>query len=198
MKDYDFNSIYELLDSEAFRKRTAMYLGEKSISKLKTFMDGFYTCERNYKINSQDTLPPFWLFFKWICTEYNHSGSYYSWDGIILQNSNNNEEVALNTFFEKFDEFRKFFPHTILRCEIGETEVKYFNSHEGIRKRYKDGVESRIEPANFLYIIKYSGNLGCSCHHHVKEKHINSDWFSTIEKANMDLPWTGQLLKVMK
>jgi hypothetical protein len=59
-------SIFELLDLESFRKRTAMYLGEKSISKLRTYMDGYQTCETFNGIKSKETKPPFWLFFPWI------------------------------------------------------------------------------------------------------------------------------------
>lgn len=146
-------------------------------------MDGFYTCQRVFNIETASTFPPFWLFFNWICKEYNHSGSYYWWDGIILQNSDNDEEQALETFFSKFDEFRKFTPARILQTAIGKTEINFFNSHEGIRKLVMDGEESRIGPADHLYIIMYTGNLGCSCHHHKNGSHINSDYFETIEKA---------------
>jgi len=162
---------------------SAAFLAETTISKLRTYMDGFYMCKHLFDIKTDDTLPPFWLFFNWICKEYNHSGSYYSWDGIILQNSDNNEEIALETFFKKFDEFREIRPTNILVSEIGKTEVEFFFSHEGIRKLVRDGKESRIGPSNFLYVVKYNSNLGCSCHHHKDGKHINSDAFKTIQDA---------------
>ncbi len=52
-------SIFELIDSESFRKRTAMYIGEKSISNLRIFMDGYQACELFNEINAKETKSPF-------------------------------------------------------------------------------------------------------------------------------------------
>ena len=121
-------SIFELIDSESFRKRIAMYIGEKSISNLRIFMDGYQACELFNEINAKGTKPPFWIFFNWICKYYNHSGSYYSWDGIILQNCDNDEEKALETFLLRFDEFRKIKPLKLITAKVSKSEINFFNS----------------------------------------------------------------------
>ncbi|MBK8442333.1 MAG: hypothetical protein IPL35_02495 [Sphingobacteriales bacterium] len=132
MKHKKPKTIFELLDYDQFRKRMAMYIGEKSISKLGLFMLGYEMCEKLNEIKSTDTKPPFWLFFQWICKYYNHSGSYYSWDGIILQNCGNDEAKALDTFFERFDEFRTYKPIKIISAKITDSELNFFHSHDGI------------------------------------------------------------------
>ena len=179
-------SIFELIDSESFRKRTAMYIGEKSISNLRIFMDGYQACELFNKINAKETKPPFWIFFNWICKYYNHSGSYYSWDGIILQNCDNDEEKALETFLLRFDEFRKIKPLKLITAKVSKSEINFFNSHEGIRWRMIDGEGIRIGPADNLFIVEYDNNLGCSSHHRKENKGINSDYFESIENAIKD------------
>lgn len=176
-------SIYELIDSENFRKRAAMYLGVHSISKLRTFMDGYHTCELLHEIKEEDTKPPFWLFFHWICKKYKHSGSYYNWDGIILQNCDHDESKALDLFFKQFDEFRTFKPQKILTCNITENEIQYFHSHKGIRWSRSNGEDKRIGPATNIFIIEYDNDLGCSSHHRKEGQRIITDYFRTIEQA---------------
>ena len=186
MKEPLPKSIFELIDSESFRKRTAMYIGEKSISNLRIFMDGYQACELFNEIKTKGTKPPFWIFFNWICKYYNHSGSYSWWDGIILQNCENDEAKAIDTFFERFDEFRTFKPKRIITSQIEKKDIDFFYSHEGIRKLIKDGEETRIGPADKIFLIEYDNNLGCSSHHRKNEKGINSDYFESINKAIKD------------
>lgn len=186
MEDNFPKSIFEILDLDHFRKRPAMFLGEKSISKLRTYMIGYQTCETYNRIKSKETKPPFWLFFPWICKYYSHSGSYYSWDGIILQNCNNDEEKALDTFFQRLDEFRKIRPEKLLFARIGRSEIDFFNSHKGIRWTMTEGKQIRIGPADNIYIVKYNNRLGCSSHHRKGQNGIHSDHFSSLNKAIID------------
>ncbi|WP_162794141.1 hypothetical protein [Runella rosea] len=186
MKDLLPKSIFELIDSESFRKRTAMYIGKKSISALRIFMDGYQTCELFNGIKTKETKPPFWIFFYWICKYYNHSGSYYSWDGIILQNCENDEVKAIETFFERFDEFRQFQPKRLIASQISDKAINFFYSNEGKRRLIKNGEEKRIGPADKVFIIEYDNNLGCSSHHRKDNKGINFDYFESVNKAIED------------
>ena len=181
-KEYP-KSIFELIDSENFRKRTGMYIRKNSISNLAIFITGYSTCELFYDIKSQDIKPPFWLFYRWICKYYNHDGSYYNWDGIILQNCENDEEKALVIFFERFDEFRKFKPIKISKCQLDKKAIEFFYSHEGMSWRYVDGKRVRIGPANELYIVDYGEKFGNTIHHRIENKSIFTDYYSTIEKT---------------
>ncbi len=181
MKESLPKSIFELIDTERFRKRPLLYIGKNSISSLRIFMDGYKTCELFNEIKYKDTNPPFWLFFPWICKYYNHSGSYFSWDGIILQNCENDEAKALKIFFERLDEFRQLKPKRIICCQINEKDIEFFYSHEGIRRLIKDGKEERIGPADNIFIIEYEKDFGCSSHHLKEENGINSDFFKSID-----------------
>ncbi len=181
-------SIFELIDSENFRKRTGMYLGKNSISNLRIFMDGYQICEMFNEIKAENTTPPFWLFFKWICKYYNHDGSYYSWDGIILQNSENDEAKALSTFFKRFDEFRNLKPKKLITCQITEKEIEYFSVHNKIvRRRIFEEKETIIGPANNLFIVEYDKELGSASYHRKKEQGIiHSKHFETTDKAILE------------
>ena len=186
MKQQTPKTIFELIDSENFRKRTAMYIGEKSISNLRIFMDGYSICEHFNNIKPQDTQPPFWLFFHWICKYYKHNGSYYNWDGIILQNCEMDEAKALDTFFERFDEFRAFQPFQLLTCPIDEQAKDHFYSHKGIRWNLIDGKQIRIGPAKDLFIVEYDQSFGSAIYHRNADKIIHSGYFRTTLKAKKD------------
>ena len=160
-----------------------MYIGEKSISKLSLFMSGYEMCENFNEIKSKDTKPPFWLFLQWICKYYNHSGSYYNWDGIILQNCGNDEARALDTFFKRFDEFRIYEPINIDSAKITDSELNFFHSHEGIRWTLKDGERVREKPADILYVVEYDKDFGSTIHHFRNERQIHSDYKSSTESA---------------
>lgn len=176
-------TIYQLFDSESFRKRTPMYIGEKSISKLRLFMIGYEMCEQFNKIKSKDTRPPFWLFFPWICKYYNHNGSYYNWDGIILQNCENDEAKALDTFFARFDEFRTYKPIKILSASILDSELDFFHNHGGIRWKLDNENKIRIGPSKKLYLVEYGRGFGNTIHHMNEDKSIYSDYRQTVEET---------------
>ncbi|MEM6965036.1 MAG: hypothetical protein AAF573_09735 [Bacteroidota bacterium] len=176
-------TIFELFDSKPFRKRTEMYIGEKSISKLRLFMIGYEMCEDFNGINSKDTRPPFWLFFHWICKYYSHSGSYYNWDGIILQNCGNDESKALDTFFERFDEFRTYQPKKIISAKITDSELSFFYSHEGTRWTLRNGKRIKEKPAEVIYIVEYDKGFGSTIHHLVSEKQVYADYKLSTKDA---------------
>ena len=176
-------TIFELLDYEQFRKRPAMFIGEKSISKLMLFINGYWMCEDFNQIESKDTRPPYWLFLKSICKYYNHNGSYYNWDGIILQNCGNNEEKAFETFLDRFDEFRTYKPIKIIFSKISKRELAFFHSHKGFRWTVQEGELKKGQPANTLYIIEYDRGFGVTIHQRRDEKQFSSDYELNIEAA---------------
>jgi hypothetical protein len=182
----DFSNIFELIDSESFRKRTAMYLGKKSISRLKLYIDGYQMCEYINEIKS-DTEPPFWLFYEWIVHYYKHSGSYYNWDGVILLNYENDEEKSVDIFFERFDEFRKFRPQSIHSVEINEDNIQFANSKNAGLGRLPFGVTDLNAPNNKLaeqiFIIQYDEALGVSIHHQWKSEIVVKEYAISLESA---------------
>lgn len=151
-------TIFELLDTKSFRKRSAMYLGEESISKLKLFMSGYELFENLNNIKTEDTKPPFQFFYNWICKYYHHTGSYFSWDGIILQNSNDDEKLALSTFFDRFDEYRKFKPICIQKCKLDDNK-------------------------NELILIEYGEHFGTIIYHMNNQTCMNSIYYRSKKES---------------
>ena len=76
-----------------------MYLGSKSISCLRVFIDGWYY--RNTE--ETDGMEVLNEFSKWLQDMYGFDNQ-RPWDKIILFNSSD-QAVALDNFFELFDEF---------------------------------------------------------------------------------------------
>jgi hypothetical protein len=180
------NSIFELIDSEYFRKRPAMYLGEKSISRLKLYMDGYQMCEYINDIKS-DTEPPFWLFYEWIVRYYKHNGSYYNWDGVILLNYENDEEKSVDIFFERFDEFRTFRPQSILSVETNEENIQFALSKNAGLRRLPRGVTDLNAPndklAEQIFIVQYDEGLGVSIHHKWKNEIVVKEYATSLNIA---------------
>ncbi len=104
--NYYGKNLYEILENEEFRKRTGMFIGENRIHTLKSFIDGFLFAE---EINSveNELFPPFENFHNWIADYFKWGESTAGWHNIILQENNYNETLAIKSFFELFDLFRK-------------------------------------------------------------------------------------------
>ena len=84
---------------EEIKKRPAMFLGYNSISCLKSFIDGMFYISYE-KIEDKDFLINFQSYVENKYANFNHS-----WDRILLSNSNN-EESALNLFFDEMVMFQ--------------------------------------------------------------------------------------------
>jgi hypothetical protein len=98
-------SIFDLLDTEDFRKRTAMYIGDKKITSLKSFIDGyFYAAWTNdIKINDQIKFDD---FHNWVAGQFNWKESTAGWSRIILYECNGDETLSVDKFFELYDIFK--------------------------------------------------------------------------------------------
>lgn len=90
------NSIKELISK--IQERPSMYIGRRSISCLKAFLDGWYLRDPN----NIDDIELMGKFQDWIEEEYNMKNT-HSWDRILLFYSND-ECSALELFFVKFNE----------------------------------------------------------------------------------------------
>jgi hypothetical protein len=93
--------LYDLIRN--IQKRPAMYLVQPSISRLRTFLAGYFFARR--QLGEAETLQEkhFSKFQSWIQEKFKITSS-QSWDKIILFFSQD-EYKALEQFFELFDEF---------------------------------------------------------------------------------------------
>ncbi|WP_298549214.1 hypothetical protein [uncultured Aquimarina sp.] len=102
--DYEIPKLKLLLESDHFRTRIAMYIGEKKLSTLKGFLDGIYYAFDAYGIKEENV---FEGLHKWTADYYGWTESTAGWKNIILKECGNNELKAVDEFFKVYDEFKK-------------------------------------------------------------------------------------------
>jgi len=95
--------LYDLIRN--IQKRPAMYLGQPSISHLRTFLAGYFFARHQLEQPETDQEKHFSNFQTWIQQKFKITSS-QSWDKIILFFSQD-EYRALEQFFELFDEYSK-------------------------------------------------------------------------------------------
>lgn len=97
--------IFDLLDTENFRKRTAMYTGDKKITALRAFIDGYFYATWTYDIKIEDKMR-FDDFHDWVAQQFNWKESTAGWSRIILYECNGDENLTVDKFFELYDRFK--------------------------------------------------------------------------------------------
>ncbi len=85
------------------KKRGGLYIGTKSITRLRSFIDG-YMFAMNLE-NKEYNAGIFYNFNDWMAQKYNVKKSIL-WD-IYLLNLTNNEEKSFDLFFEDLETFLK-------------------------------------------------------------------------------------------
>ena len=85
------------------KKRGGLYIGTKSITRLRSFIDG-YMFAMNLE-NKEYNACIFYNFNDWMAQKYNVKKSIL-WD-IYLLNLTNNEEKSFDLFFEDLETFLK-------------------------------------------------------------------------------------------
>jgi hypothetical protein len=85
------------------QKRPAMYLGQPSISHLRTFLSGYFFARHQLGQPETEQEKQFSTFQDWVQQHFKVTSS-QSWDKIILFFSQD-EQKALELFFKLFDEF---------------------------------------------------------------------------------------------
>ena len=97
-------SIFDLLESENFRRRPGMYLSSPTISILFGFITGyFYAVDANdVTLKDMDKLNGFNDF---VANHYGWLESTAGWRNIILKESGGDEKKAFTRFFELYDVF---------------------------------------------------------------------------------------------
>ena len=98
-------SIFDLIDMEDFRKRTSMYIGDKKITALKSFIDGYFYAIWANDIEVDDKIR-FDDFPDWVAKQFKWTESTGGWSKIILDECNGDEHLAVDKFFELYDKFK--------------------------------------------------------------------------------------------
>ena len=97
----------ELIDLQSFRTKAAMYIGEKKISVLAGFFNGWDFCLNCHEIKEQRLSPVSREFSDFVAKHFGWFESTAGWKNIILKESEGDEAKAVEEFFELYDEYRK-------------------------------------------------------------------------------------------
>ncbi len=151
---------------ERLRQKTALYIGEKSITRLYAFLTGYATAEHDYGLTenaepSNSLLPLNWWFMhEFAKIKCGEKESTSGWCEMILRYCNGDESVALDRFFELFDEFKSLKMANGKKAVLN-AENRYYNS--SMKHCHKE-VAGKAEPCYknpiAVYICKLSGNNG--------------------------------------
>ncbi len=95
--------LYDLLGK--IKQRSSLYLGNRSLSHLHVFLDGYTFARRQLGIPITEQETKFEEFQEWIENRFNQVDT-QSWSRIILFYSED-EADALKRFFDLFEEFLK-------------------------------------------------------------------------------------------
>ncbi|MBE9019411.1 hypothetical protein C7Y66_10635 [Chroococcidiopsis sp. CCALA 051] len=93
--------LYDLIRN--IQKRPAMYLGQASVSNLRTFLAGYCFARRQLGIPQTSQEQRFAEFPIWIQQKFNLTSN-QTWDRIVMFFSQD-DRAALEQFFQLFDEF---------------------------------------------------------------------------------------------
>lgn len=99
-----------LLNLLAFiEKRPQMYIREKKVELLESFIGGYFLCMSEHNLIKEQDLAFRDTFYDWIFEKYksdklNHG---ISWVNLIVQLSEKNKKNDFDLFFELLSEFKK-------------------------------------------------------------------------------------------
>lgn len=114
-----------------------MYLGRKSLSHLRTFLDGYGLARRQLGIPISIEEKSFEQFQKWIEHRFNQPAT-QSWDRIILFYAED-DSIALTRFFELFDEFWQQYSNEVKSKKPDGVEVMYGRYGQQINESISHG-----------------------------------------------------------
>jgi hypothetical protein len=166
------NNIYDLI--ELMKQKPAMYMGDNKISTMRTFLDGYKFSSMVHNIKSEKVFPPFWYFHEWAKEKYNWFESTAGWKNIILEENNNDEEKALETFFAMIDEFRTLHPLSIEKLQLTKQNMDFHHSDK-CQINYASG-KPIYENADEVLLVKYSHDFGYSYFVTFQNKVQGLDW----------------------
>jgi hypothetical protein len=98
-------TLHELLTSEHFRRRPAMWIGKLSIIELRSFIDGYLLAIRNYEIEEEINI--FSIDFHDFVADYYKKPSAAGWALNIWADNYGNAEQCFKDFFMLYDRFTK-------------------------------------------------------------------------------------------
>ncbi len=178
------NNIFELI--EFIQKRPGMYIGNNTITSMETFLNGYIFASDINNLNL-DIYPKFWYFHEWVKEHYNWFESTAGWKNIILAESNNDEEKALNVFFELIAKFKEIKPISVKYIYLENENITFYLSE--LLKESKSNQFSLpplYKNAEKVILVEHSQNFGISVFITSQQEILGLDWrerFKSTQKA---------------
>ncbi len=101
----EIKNIYELIN--LIRPRLGMYIGENTITAMRSFLFGYGFALEVHKIKRESEEPDFALFHDFVANKYNEESSTAGWCNLILKHNENDQKKSLEVFFNLVEEFRQ-------------------------------------------------------------------------------------------
>ncbi|WP_157634914.1 hypothetical protein [Spirosoma panaciterrae] len=125
---------------------------------MKSFLDGYLFATCTHHIKNEEGFPPFLYFHEWARCKYRWRESTSGWANIILTETNHDEEIALQIFFEMIDEFKTLHPIRIEKAKLTTQNLAFHHSDQ-CRIRYDTG-KPIYDHADEVFIVKFSHEFG--------------------------------------
>ena len=182
------------------KKRPGLYLGSNSITALNHFLNGYQAAERDFGV-PKNGIPKntnlFPLPFRYM-SEFTkirlQNRSNLGWCHYILNVCNGDEEQALNTFFELYDEYEQIRMKRCWKAALTENNIEYNNSMEhGYSVRENKKMPIFINPIA-VYIVELTISAFILVVEASDEISIDPQFFKSFEgaKGNGSLPLGAQ------
>jgi hypothetical protein len=172
-------NLYDLL--ERMRERPAMYLEEKRISSLRTFLDGYHFARLEHNIPLLEN-PPFGVLHSWMANKFGWGKTSAGWNSILLTENKGDEAKALDQFFDLLPEFRKVRPQWMGTLTITREHLTYNQSDQARRIILSiDGNGNRsaeIPVPDQVCVVEFSDQGGWYIFHIREDEVLHIDWGS--------------------
>jgi len=173
MKDYfERKNIFDLID--IIKKRISMFIPDKSIKSLSTYLAGYESCLELHSI-SEKGVPLFKHFGGWLKINFDWNLS-YGWAHAITENIDKQQD-PFQKFYLLVNEFRKLQPEVVstIKSPLNQKPIT-------IIQEKKD--ENLIPSPKKIQIIRYiPENLFFLRFLYTKKHEDGRDLFSSIEEA---------------
>jgi len=138
-----FKDVYELL--EAIEELPTLFLGSKSLTLLRAFLDGF----RYGSPSISDTPYGFIDFHEWVALRLGYYESTTGYVNMIQESEAGDDENALDRFFQLWHEFRERKSRVVYQADRGAKSYI-------ISQRRLDTGEIEEMDSNLIQVVKYT------------------------------------------
>jgi len=136
--------IYDII--ERMRERPSLYIGEKKVSLLKSFLDGYRACEMDNGYFGRENYELFPLAFSafddFVCYKLKRY-AYENWKSMILKRCDGNERRGFDLFYSYFDEFKNLYMIHGWRIQLLDYNIEW---NDSMLHGYRKSVTGEVKP----------------------------------------------------